>query len=48
MKQSMKLKCGTMKWWNNVLTAQDKVTFGGNDRRMQENDGGGERDGFER
>ena len=48
MKKSMKLKCGTMKWCNNVLTAQDKVTFGGNDRRMRENDGGGEKDGFER
>ena len=34
MKRSMKLKCGTMKRWNNVLTVKDKVTSGGKDRRM--------------
>jgi hypothetical protein len=34
--------------WYNEMVEQDKVTFGGNDRRMRENDGGGEKDGFER
>ena len=37
-----------MKWWNNVVTEQDTVTFGGKDRRMRENEGGGEKGGFER
>jgi hypothetical protein len=44
----MKLECGTKKCRNNIVTAQDKVTSGGKDRRMRENDGGGEKGGFER